>query len=65
MAPRVIANADDLEMIAVRGECDVKAMHGWRRDLFGEMALKIRSGQMALGVRGKQAVLVPMVEAAE
>ena len=60
VAARVIANADDLEAIAIYGEADVKAMQGWRRDLFGDMALKIRSGEMALGVRGKRAVLVPM-----
>lgn len=60
VAPRIIANAEDLETIAIHGEAKVKAMHGWRRDLFGEMALKIRSGEMALGIRGKKAVLVPM-----
>ncbi|MBV6657888.1 MAG: ribonuclease D [Devosiaceae bacterium] len=60
VAPRIIANADDLEAIAIHGDCDVKAMKGWRRELFGEMALAIRSGEKALGVRGKAAVLVPM-----
>ena len=60
VAPRIIANAEDLETIAIHGDVDVKAMHGWRRELFGDMALQIRSGQMALGVRGKRAVLVPM-----
>ena len=60
VATRVIANADDLEAIAIYGEADVKAMQGWRRDLFGDMALKIRAGDMALGIRGKRAVLVPM-----
>ena len=60
VAPRIIANADELDVIAIHGDVDVKAMKGWRRDLFGEMALKIRSGEMALGVRGKRAVLVPM-----
>ncbi|MFN3171367.1 MAG: ribonuclease D [Hyphomicrobiales bacterium] len=61
VAPRIIANTEDLETIAIHGDTDVKAMHGWRRDLFGEMALQIRSGEMALGVRGKSAVLVPML----
>jgi ribonuclease D len=60
VAPRIIANADDLDTIAIHGDAKVKAMQGWRRDLFGDMALKIRSGEMALGVRGKRAVLVPM-----
>lgn len=60
VAPRIIANAEELDSIAIHGEADVKAMSGWRRELFGEMALKIRSGEMALGVRGKRAILVPM-----
>ncbi len=60
VAPRIIANSEELEAIAIFGEADVKAMRGWRRQLFGDMALKIRSGEMALGIRGKSAVLVPM-----
>jgi ribonuclease D len=40
VAPRIIANAEDLETIAIHGDADVKAMHGWRRELFGDMALK-------------------------
>ena len=60
VAPRIIANAEDLDMIAMYGECEVKPLQGWRRELFGEMALKIRSGEVALGVRGKGPVLVPM-----
>lgn len=65
VAPRIIANSEDLDLIAVHGAADVKAMSGWRRDLFGDMALKIRSGEMALGIRGKSAILVPMPEQAE
>lgn len=60
VAPRIIANAEELDTIAIHGEADVKAMSGWRRELFGDMALQIRSGEMALGVRGKKAILVPM-----
>jgi ribonuclease D len=60
VAPRIIANSEELEAIAIFGEADVKAMRGWRRQLFGDMALKIRSGEMALGIRGKSTVLVPM-----
>lgn len=62
VAPRIIASADELEAIAIHGDCDVKAMTGWRRQLFGELALAVRSGEMAVGVRGKSAVLVPMKE---
>ena len=49
VAAKVIANSDDLEKIAADGEnADVQALHGWRRDLFGDMALKLISGGVAL-----------------
>ncbi|MEM6711949.1 MAG: ribonuclease D [Pseudomonadota bacterium] len=60
VAPRMIANAEELEAIALFGEADVKTMSGWRRELFGDLALDIRSGKMALGIRGKRAILVPV-----
>ncbi len=49
VAAKVIANTDDLEKIAAEGEkADVPALSGWRRDLFGETALKLISGGVAL-----------------
>ncbi|MGW9230727.1 ribonuclease D [Pseudorhizobium sp. NPDC055634] len=49
VAAKVIANTDDLEKIAAEGEdADVAALHGWRRDLFGDTALKLISGGVAL-----------------
>ncbi|MFC0480942.1 ribonuclease D [Gellertiella hungarica] len=49
VAAKVIANTDDLERIAADGEnADVAAMHGWRRDLFGEVALKLIRGDVGL-----------------
>lgn len=49
VAPKVIANSDDLDRIAAEGEkADVAAMHGWRRDLFGEPALQLIRGDIAL-----------------
>jgi ribonuclease D len=45
----VIANTEDLEKIAAEGEkADVPAMHGWRRELFGDVALKLISGGVGL-----------------
>jgi len=35
----VIATVDDLEQIAANDQADVAALHGWRRELFGEAAL--------------------------
>ncbi len=49
VAPKVIANSDDLDRIAAEGEkAEVAAMHGWRRDLFGEPALQLIRGEIAL-----------------
>ncbi|WP_117194261.1 ribonuclease D [Rhizobium terrae] len=49
VAAKVIANTDDLEKIASEGEkAEVAALSGWRRDLFGDTALKLIDGGVAL-----------------
>ena len=48
VAPRLIADAEDLEVIASRREPDVHALRGWRRQLFGEDALRLKRGELAL-----------------
>ncbi|WP_108003219.1 ribonuclease D [Mycoplana dimorpha] len=49
VAAKIIANSDDLERIAAEGEtADVAAMHGWRRELFGNVALDLIAGKVAL-----------------
>ena len=49
VAAKIIANTDDLEKIAAEGEtAEVAALHGWRRELFGETALRLISGSVAL-----------------
>jgi ribonuclease D len=49
VAPKVIANSEDIEKIAAEGEkADVAALAGWRRDLFGDTALKLIKGEVAL-----------------
>ncbi|PWE17842.1 ribonuclease D [Marinicauda salina] len=48
VAPRLIANVADLEKIAESDEADVAALSGWRRDVFGEAALRLKRGELAL-----------------
>lgn len=48
VAPKLIASAADIDAIAVNDKADVPAMHGWRRDLFGDLALKLKRGELAL-----------------
>lgn len=57
VAPKIIASSDDLEEIAGDDEADVPALHGWRRELFGEKALALKNGALALRiVRGRVTV---------
>jgi ribonuclease D len=54
VAAKVIATVEDLERIALDDRADVPALHGWRRELFGEHALSLKRGRLALAVdKGK------------
>jgi ribonuclease D len=50
VAQRLIATSDDVEAIALSDTADVPALHGWRRELFGEDALKLKHGKLAIGL---------------
>ena len=59
VAQKLIANGDDIEKIAAYGEqADVSALAGWRRQLFGEDALNLRNGKLALVINGQALELV-------
>ncbi len=59
VAAKVIATSDDLERIAADDEADVPALTGWRRELFGEYALALKHGRIALGFDGKSVAIIP------
>src|SRR5580704_10263204 len=50
VAAKVIATVDDLERIAADDSADVPALTGWRRELFGEKALALKHGDLALAI---------------
>jgi ribonuclease D len=58
VASKVIATVDDLERIAADDEADVGALHGWRRELFGEAALALKHGRLALAIEKGRVVRV-------
>jgi len=59
VAQKLIANGDDIEKIAAYGaKADVQALTGWRRQLFGEDALSLRDGKLALVISGQALELV-------
>ena len=58
VAAKVIATVDDLDRIAADDEADVPALKGWRRELFGEKALALKHGSLALAVEKGRVVTV-------
>jgi ribonuclease D len=59
VAPRIIADADDLEQLAMSDDADILALQGWRRTLFGEAALKLKRGELALTLVNGEVRAVP------
>ncbi len=58
VAAKVIATVDDLDRIAAADDADVPAMKGWRRELFGEKALALKHGRLALAIdKGRVAIV--------
>ncbi|MFW5661797.1 MAG: HRDC domain-containing protein, partial [Oceanicaulis sp.] len=48
VAARLIATVPDLELLAADDDADIEALRGWRRQVFGEEALKLKRGEIAL-----------------
>lgn len=51
IAPRLIANAADIEEFAGNGGDHLQMMRGWRHELFGEVAQGLKTGKLAIGIR--------------
>lgn len=64
VAQKLVASTADLEAIAVSDAADVPALHGWRRELFGEDALALKHGKLALAAQGKRIRLIRLETAA-
>lgn len=58
VAAKVIATVDDLERIASSDDADVPALKGWRREMFGEKAIALKQGRLALAVDKHRVVTV-------
>jgi ribonuclease D len=59
VAPRLIADSDALEQLATEAEPDIPALAGWRRKLFGEDALRLKRGELALTLIKGEVRVVP------
>lgn len=62
VAQKLVANSADIEAIAADDNADIPAMHGWRRELFGNDALSLKHGRLGLGfcTDGRRLRLAPL-----
>ncbi len=60
VAPKLLATVADLEKIALSDAADVPALKGWRRQVFGEDALRLKRGELALVLNGTRVEVVEL-----
>ena len=58
VAPRLVAGTEDLERLALEDDPSIPALHGWRREVFGEDALALKQGRIALAADRRQVRIV-------
>ncbi|WP_426956021.1 ribonuclease D [Muricoccus radiodurans] len=58
VAPKLLASSEELDRLAAEAPADLPALTGWRRRVFGEDALALRGGDLALGVEGRRVRLI-------
>ena len=60
VAPRLIANSEDIERLAACEDEGVAALHGWRAEIFGNDAIALREGRLAITLERGEAVVVEL-----
>ncbi len=60
VAQRLIASSADLDALASEPEPAIPALSGWRREVFGNDALRLKRGEIALSARGGSVEVVPL-----
>jgi ribonuclease D len=58
VAARLVASVDDIEALALDETAANPALEGWRREMFGEDALRLIHGEIALSAQGKRVKIV-------
>ncbi len=60
VAAKLLASSDEIEQLAAEDSPDIAPLHGWRRKIFGEDALALKEGKVAVSAAGKRVKLVPL-----
>ena len=63
IAPRLVASADELEAIAIDDNAPIRAQTGWRHDVFGAAALRLKHGKIALAANGRRIKMIELDDA--
>jgi ribonuclease D len=58
IAPSVIADNDDLDMLALGNYKGTRSMQGWRYEVFGKFAEKLRDGKLAITANKGDIILI-------
>jgi ribonuclease D len=60
VAARLVAGSDDIDRLALEESPNVPSLQGWRREVFGNDALLLKQGRIALGVDGRKVKFIPV-----
>ncbi len=58
VAAKLIASTNDLERLASEENPAIKTLQGWRRKLYGETALALKKGELALTLRDHKVITI-------
>lgn len=60
VAARLVASSDEIEALALDETAPNPILEGWRREMFGETALRLIHGQIALSAHGKRIKIIEL-----
>lgn len=65
VAAKMIATVDDLETLAANNRAKIPALSGWRREIFGDKALELIEGRLALTLEKGKVIALEWHDAPE
>lgn len=60
VAPRLVADSEDLERLAIGDDEGIAALHGWRAEVFGRDAIALREGRLGIALEDGEAVVIEL-----
>jgi ribonuclease D len=60
VAPRLVADSEDLERLAIGDDDGIAALHGWRAEVFGGDAMALREGRLGIALENGEAVVIEL-----